>query len=67
MLRSLVGSEMCIRDRSLVDSSPLKPEILKDVDFIIIRELTSGLYFGEPKKRWEDKGMRIAVDTLKYD
>ena len=53
--------------KSLVDSSPLKPEILEDVDFIIIRELTSGLYFGEPKKRWEENGKRMAVDTLKYD
>ena len=53
--------------KSLIDSSPLKPEILENVDFIIIRELTSGLYFGEPKKRWEENGKRIAVDTLKYD
>ena len=35
---------------ALSNSSPLKKEILENVDFIIIRELTSGLYFGEPKK-----------------
>jgi len=53
--------------KPLIDSSPLKKEILKNVDFIIIRELTSGLYFGEPKKRWKENGKRIAVDTLRYD
>ena len=52
---------------SLIDSSPLKKDILKNVDFIIIRELTSGLYFGEPKKRWSESGNRFAVDTLKYN
>jgi 3-isopropylmalate dehydrogenase len=52
--------------KSLIDSSPLKKEILDGVDFIIIRELTSGLYFGEPKKRWVDGDKRVAVDTLTY-
>jgi 3-isopropylmalate dehydrogenase len=33
----------------LADSAPLKPEVLRDVDFVIIRELTSGIYFGEPR------------------
>ena len=32
---------------SLVDSSPLKPSILKNTDFIVFRELTGGIYFGE--------------------
>ena len=35
---------------SLKDSSPVKSEILSDVDILIIRELTGCLYFGEPKK-----------------
>ena len=52
---------------ALSNSSPLKKEILENVDFIIIRELTSGLYFGEPKKRWVEGNKRYAVDTLKYD
>lgn len=50
----------------LVDSSPIKPERLKGVDFIIIRELTGGLYFGKPKKRWTTTRGRRAVDTLLY-
>src|SRR3981189_2598623 len=34
---------------ALADSAPLKASVLKDVDFVIIRELTSGIYFGEPR------------------
>jgi 3-isopropylmalate dehydrogenase len=34
---------------ALAGVAPLKPEILKGVDFVIIRELTSGIYFGEPR------------------
>ncbi len=34
---------------ALSESSPLKTRVLKDVDFVIIRELTSGIYFGEPR------------------
>jgi 3-isopropylmalate dehydrogenase len=33
----------------LVDSAPLKAGVLRGVDFVIIRELTSGIYFGEPR------------------
>ena len=50
----------------LINSSPLKPEILQNVDMLIIRELTGGLYFAEPKKRWEENSERKAVDTLLY-
>ena len=34
---------------ALSESAPLKARVLKDVDFVIIRELTSGIYFGEPR------------------
>jgi 3-isopropylmalate dehydrogenase len=34
---------------ALASSAPLKAEVLRDVDFVIIRELTSGIYFGEPR------------------
>ncbi len=50
----------------LIDASPLRPERLAGVDMVIVRELTSGLYFGKPKKRWSNSRGRAAVDTLTY-
>jgi 3-isopropylmalate dehydrogenase len=51
---------------SLINSSPIKPDILKGVDMVVLRELTGGLYFGKPKKRWNTSRGRRGVDTLKY-
>ena len=51
---------------SLINASPLKPEFLKGVDMVVLRELTGGLYFGKPKKRWQTSRGRRGVDTLKY-
>ena len=51
---------------ALIDSSPLKPEKLTGVDILVIRELTGGLYFGQPKGRSEVDGHVRAVDTLEY-
>ena len=50
----------------LINSSPIKPEIIKNVDIVIIRELTGGLYFAKPKKRWSTQRGRRGVDTLRY-
>ncbi len=50
----------------LVDSTNLKPEVIKGVDFIFVRELTGGLYFGRPKKRWQTATGRKAVDSMLY-
>lgn len=50
----------------LVDSTNLKPEVIKGVDFIIIRELTGGLYFGKPKRQWQTSRGRRAVDSMVY-
>ena len=50
----------------LVNSTSLKPEIIKDVDLMVVRELTGGLYFGQPKKHWETGEGRRAVDTMEY-
>ena len=51
---------------SLIDSSPVKPQFLHGVDLVIVRELTGGLYFGRPKRRWTTSRGRRGVDTLKY-
>jgi 3-isopropylmalate dehydrogenase len=51
---------------SLVRSSPLRPELLEGVDLVIVRELTSGLYFGRPSEEHEATDGRVAVDTLWY-
>lgn len=50
----------------LVFSSSLKEEFLKDVDFVIVRELTGGLYFGRPKETRFENGEKVAVDTMVY-
>ncbi len=52
---------------ALVDASSLKPEIVKGLDIMIIRELTSGVYFGEPRGRHTNaKGEVEAFDTQRY-
>jgi 3-isopropylmalate dehydrogenase len=50
----------------LVDSANLKPDVIKGADFIFVRELTGGLYFGRPKRRWTTSRGRRAVDTMAY-
>jgi 3-isopropylmalate dehydrogenase len=51
----------------LADASPLRPEKLAGVDLLVVRELTGGLYFGQPKGRSEENGHARAVDTLVYN
>jgi len=50
----------------LHEASPLKTEKLSGVDVIVVRELTGGLYFGEPRGRERENGHLRAVDTLVY-
>jgi 3-isopropylmalate dehydrogenase len=52
-----------IYSKSLIGRSPLKPEIVKDVDFVLIRENCGGAYFG-PKVEDYEKG--VASDTWSY-
>jgi 3-isopropylmalate dehydrogenase len=51
----------------LVDASPLKRAVVEGTDLMVIRELTGGLYFGEPRgvERFADGGAR-AVNTMAY-
>ena len=51
---------------AIINSSPIKPHLLEGVDIMVVRELTGGLYFGKPRKRWDTSRGRRAVDTLKY-
>lgn len=48
---------------SLIDASPLKNHIVEDVDFVVIRELIGGIYFG---KRGRNKDGTKAFDTSEY-
>ena len=50
----------------LIDAANLKPHVIDGVDLIFIRELTGGLYFGQPKKRWQTPEGRQAVDSMVY-
>ena len=50
----------------LVDSTNLKPQVIAGADFIFVRELTGGLYFGKPKRRWQTAKGRRAVDSMAY-
>jgi 3-isopropylmalate dehydrogenase len=65
-LRKLLGAYANLRPvavhPSLVHASPLRPDRLADVDLLIVRELTGGLYYGEPRSLGRDE----AVNTLCY-
>ena len=51
---------------SLTKASSLKEEFIKDVDLIVVRELTSGIYFGEPKGRIKTEEGERAFNTMTY-
>ncbi len=50
----------------LIDGANLKSEVVKGVDFIFVRELTGGIYFGRPRRRWQTSRGRRAVDSMVY-
>ena len=53
---------------ALADSSSLKRELVEDLDILIVRELTGGVYFGEPKSITDiGNGQKRAIDTQVYD
>ena len=51
---------------ALIDASTLKPEVVRGVDMLIVRELTGGAYFGTPQGRSGERPNRQAVDTTPY-
>ena len=53
---------------ALSDSSSLRKEVVEGLDILIVRELTGGIYFGEPKQIIDlGKGQKRAIDTQVYD
>ena len=53
---------------ALADFSSLKRELVENLDIVIVRELTGGVYFGEPKTITDlGNGQKRAVDTQVYD
>jgi 3-isopropylmalate dehydrogenase len=53
---------------ALADASSLKRELVEGLDILIVRELTGGVYFGEPKTITDlGNGQKRAVDTQVYD
>jgi len=50
----------------MANASPLRAERVRGTDILFVRELTGGLYFGEPRYRDHVDGRQRAVDTLEY-
>jgi len=51
---------------ALVNNTNFKPDVIDGADFIFVRELTGGLYFGRPKRQWRTTRGRRAVDSMSY-
>jgi len=52
---------------ALVDASSLRREVVEGIDLLVVRELTGGIYFGEPRGIATENGLRIARNTMVYD
>lgn len=50
----------------LASASSLKPEIVSGLDILIVRELTGGIYFGQPRGIREENGERVGFNTYVY-
>ena len=51
---------------ALADFSSLKPEVVSGLDVMIVRELTSGIYFGEPRGIVTEGNERVGINTQRY-
>ncbi|MFQ3680148.1 MAG: 3-isopropylmalate dehydrogenase [Pseudanabaenaceae cyanobacterium] len=50
----------------LIEASPLKAAVVAGVDLLVVRELTGGIYFGQPKGIFAGEGQRRGVNTMAY-
>ena len=53
--------------KALAEASTLRPEVVAGIDLLVVRELTGGIYFGEPRGRALVDGKREARNTMVYD
>jgi len=51
---------------ALLENSPLRAEVVKGTDIMIVRELLGGLYFGQPRSLAGEPGSREALNTMRY-
>ncbi|AML51190.1 3-isopropylmalate dehydrogenase [Falsihalocynthiibacter arcticus] len=51
---------------ALADFSSLKKEVVAGLDIMIVRELTSGIYFGEPRGIFKEGNERVGINTQRY-
>jgi 3-isopropylmalate dehydrogenase len=51
---------------ALEDCSPLRPELVRGTDMLIVRELLGGAYFGQPRSIEGTPGSRVAINTMRY-
>ncbi|MBM4315157.1 MAG: 3-isopropylmalate dehydrogenase [Deltaproteobacteria bacterium] len=51
----------------LIDASPLKPEVIRGTDLLIVRELLGDAYFGKPRGVKVEDGRRIGINTMVYN
>jgi 3-isopropylmalate dehydrogenase len=69
-LRSAMGVYANLRPAKifpvLADASPLRKDLAQNVDYVVVRELIGGLYFGKPRSLTGEPGKQVGINTLTY-